>query len=195
MTEMTATSLAVTRIERKTIDRELFIRRFIADDVDVRDARNRAEHTKQQSRLTLDLTNAVGAALRRARYHAERALDIAEKEVTDKTLAIDELKDRLHRLRNPTALMQKIRDIAESDKSEVHVENVENGHLGYDGDYHPSEVLLDDENEDPPSELKPLYKVVIVGNELNNCRQCGKSYSRRVPHQVEDECVPYAKRT
>jgi hypothetical protein len=98
-------TLAALRIERRSLDREVTIKRLIADSPEVIEAQRRI----QMSPPSLDLENELRLALRRARYHAERSLNITEKELTEKSMTVEEMKRRLVELKKPSKLKRRRR--------------------------------------------------------------------------------------
>jgi hypothetical protein len=101
-------SMSETRILNRTINRDLFIRDFIDDDDDVIAARKRIDDTEEP---TQELRNSLRLAIRQARYHGYKALDLAEKQVTDKSISVGELQRRKQELTEPTRFLRYLKDL------------------------------------------------------------------------------------
>jgi len=98
-------SPAVTRVERRYVDRELFLNRFTSDQAEVMEYSQRIADGEDTEECRVGLRKAI----RLARYRGEKALNAMERELTNEKMTMDDLKRRLSDLRKPSNLMTEIR--------------------------------------------------------------------------------------
>ena len=88
-------SIAASRFEKRSLDREIILKRFISDSKDVIEAQQKIETA---SIVTTDMQNDLRRALRHARCHAEKSLDSTEKDIAAREMNADELRKRIEKL-------------------------------------------------------------------------------------------------
>jgi hypothetical protein len=143
-TDLDRQTLAAQRIEKRTLDREISIKRFVADSDEVIEA----ERKVRTSPPSLQLDNNLRLAIRRARYHAERSLNLSEKEITEQSMTIEEMRRRLAELRKPSQLLQHLKKLASTkDKGNDEFCDFDTDGTLIDSDFHCTEVSADEASD------------------------------------------------
>ena len=101
---MATRRLRLDRLEECHLDRELFIRRFVAQAVDVVRFVKKMENSYV---LSDEERHGLKLAEIRARKHGEQALLQEEKELLDRRITVDQLKRRLQELKKPSTFLPK----------------------------------------------------------------------------------------
>ena len=115
---MDTTSAALMRVEKNTVDREEFLKRFISQDATVVKLMGlEDESIKAQNDLRL--------ARRSARRMGVRALEVLEKSLMEKYLTTDEVLRRRRGLEQPSILLQRVKEIGQRLQAEAPEKAVE----------------------------------------------------------------------
>jgi hypothetical protein len=145
---------ALNRVIVRKIDREAFIISYVAEDPDVREAQAMIENAEEP---TVQMTKDLKAAHRRACYHGQKAADIAEKEITESDMTVEDFKQRIEELKKPTSLQASIQNIARNAPSAEELEDEREIRIADPSA--PPEVLTMENDTDEIDDSKDLYSL------------------------------------